>query len=96
MKYHTESRTRNYVMRYECLSLARNTSDKYGKKLIGTAAKKFYMLQKLLLKIVHKAAEATGELMRNKIARKIVKPKAISDAKLSNVEKTNLSSENRK
>ena len=54
------------------------------------------MLQKLLLKIVHKAAEATGELMENKIARKIVKPKAISDAKLSNIEKINLSSENRK
>ena len=30
-------------------------------------------------KVVHKAAEATGEFLRNKIAEKIVKPKHVID-----------------
>lgn len=29
--------------------------------------------------IIHKAAKATGELKRNKIAEEIVKPKAVTD-----------------
>ena len=37
-------------------------------------------------KIAHKAAEATGEFIGNKIADKIVKPKPASDENLRNVE----------
>ena len=40
-----------------------------------------------LKKIVNKAAESTEELMRNNIPEKIVKPKSISDAKSTEVEK---------
>ena len=37
-------------------------------------------------KVVHKAAEATGEFLRNKIADKIVKPKHVIDENLRNGE----------
>ena len=37
-------------------------------------------------KAVHKAAEATGEFLRNKIADKIVKPKHVIDENLRNGE----------
>ena len=37
-------------------------------------------------KLVHKTAEATGELKGNKIAEKIVNPTPVSDANLRNVE----------
>ena len=37
-------------------------------------------------KVVHKAAEATGEFLRNKIADKIVKPKHVIDENLRNDE----------
>ena len=40
-----------------------------------------------LKKIINKAAESTEELMRNNIPEKIVKPKSISDAKSTEVEK---------
>ena len=39
-------------------------------------------MQKLLIVIFHKTAEATGEFIGNKIAEKIVKPKPVSDANL--------------
>ena len=47
-----------------------------------------------LKKIVNKTAESTEELMWNNIPEKIVKPKSISDAKSTEVEKLVLSSEN--
>ena len=37
-------------------------------------------------KVVHKAAEAMGEFLRNKIADKIVKPKHVIDENLRNGE----------
>ena len=37
-------------------------------------------------KVVHKAAEATGKLIRNKIANKVVKPKPVPNENSRNVE----------
>ena len=60
--------------------------DKYGEKLIDTAAKTVLRRCKSCFKkIVNKTAEATGKLIRNKITDKIVKPKPISDTKSSDV-----------
>ena len=39
MKYLTESKYRKYVKGYNFLSFARKCGDKYGKKLMNTAAK---------------------------------------------------------
>ena len=49
-----------------------NFNSKYGKKLTDTAIKKVKILLRLLVKkIVHKSAEATGDLIGYKIADKI-------------------------
>ena len=39
-RFSIEPRTREYVKRYEFLSFTRNRSNKYGKQLLDTAAKK--------------------------------------------------------
>ena len=39
MRYLTESKYRKYVKGYNFLSFARKCGDKYGKKLMNTAAK---------------------------------------------------------
>ena len=79
MRYSTEPRFRKYVKVYGFLSLARKFGDKYGKKLIDTAAKTGIDAAKTASKReVQKTAEATGCLSRNKIADKITstgKPK---------------------
>ena len=79
MRYSTEPRFRKYVKGYGLLSFARKLSDKYGKKLIDTATKKGIDAAKTASKrVVQKTAEATGDLIENKIADKITsigKPK---------------------
>ena len=64
---------------YGFLSLARNFSGKYGKKLIDTASKTEIDVTKTASKrIIQKTAEATGDLIRNKVADQIIsigKPK---------------------
>ena len=61
------------------MSLARNFSGKYGKKLIDTASKTEIDVTKTASKrIIQKTAEATGDLIRNKVADQIIsigKPK---------------------
>ena len=37
-------------------------------------------------KVIHKTVEATDELIRNKTAEKLIEPKPVPDANLSNVE----------
>ena len=49
------------------MPFARNLFDKYGEKLLDTAIKI----------VVHKTAEATGELRGNKITEKIMKSKHV-------------------
>ena len=79
MIYSTEPRFRKYVKGYGFLSFARRFGDKYGKKLMNTATETGINAAKTASKrVVQKTAEATGDLIRNKIADKITsvgKPK---------------------
>ena len=55
--------------------------NKYGKQLLDVATKTgLDALKTASKKEVHKADEATGELMGNKIADKIVEPKTVPEA----------------
>ena len=85
MRYSTESRFRKYVKGYGFLSFARKCGIKYGKKLMDTAAKTGIDAAKTASnRVVQKAAEATGDLIGNKIADKITstgKPKEIEKTK---------------
>lgn len=54
---------------------------------MDTAAKTgLVSLKSTSKKVFHKASEATGEFIRNKISDKIVKPKPVTDEKLRDVE----------
>ena len=78
-RYSDEPRTRRYVEGYGLLSFARNLSKKYEKKLLDTVTKQDQILQKTASKgVVHKTAEATGVLIINKIAEKIMKPEYLN------------------
>ena len=71
----------------EFLSSTRNLSDKSGKKLLDTATKTgLDAVKTASKKVVHKTAEATGELIGNKVAEKIVKPTTVPDEDSGNVE----------
>ena len=72
MRYSTEPGFRKYVEGHGFLSFARKFGDKYRKKLMDTATKTGVDAVKTASKrVVQKAAEATVELVRNKIADKI-------------------------
>ena len=71
MRYSTEPKYRKFVKRYGVLLFAR-IGDKYGKKLMDTATKTGIDAAKTASKrVVQKTVEATGHLIRNKIAAKI-------------------------
>ena len=73
MRYSTEPKYRNYVKGYAFLSFARKCGDKDGKKLMNTAAKTGIDAAKTASKkVVQKTAEGTGDLIKNKIADKII------------------------
>ena len=79
-RYSLEPRDRRYVEGYGFLSFARNFGNRYGKKLVDSAAKQVKQSGKEALKtaskrVVQKTAEATGDLIGSKIADKIVKHK---------------------
>ena len=72
MRYSLEPRDRIYVKGYRFMSFARSISNKYGQKLADTAKKTCYRCYKLASKrAIQKTAEATGDLVSNKIANKI-------------------------
>ena len=72
MRYSTETRLRKYVKGYGFLSFAKKFGNKYGKKLIDTASKTVIDAAKFSSKrVVQKPAEASGDLIGNKIADKI-------------------------
>ena len=72
MKYSTEPRIRKYVKGYGFLSFAIKFGDKYVKKIIDTATKTGVDAAKTASKrAVQKNAEATEDLIGNKIADKI-------------------------
>ena len=87
-RYSVEPWTRKYVKGFGFLSFGRKPSNIYRKKLLKAATKtELDDLKTAIKRVVHKAAEATGEFIRNKIANKIVKPKPVPDDNLWNVEK---------
>ena len=68
MRYSAEPKERKYVEGYGFLSFAKKFSDKYGKKLMDTATKPRIDTAKTASKrVVQKTAEATGDLIGNKI-----------------------------
>ena len=73
MRYSTEPKYRKYVKEYIFLLFARKFGDKYGTKLIDTATKTGIDAAKTAPKrVVKKNAEATVDLIRNKLADKII------------------------
>ena len=72
MKCWTQPNFRKYVKGYGFLSFARKIGDRYGKKLMDTATKTGIDAVKTASKgVVQKTAEATGDLIGNKMADKI-------------------------
>ena len=65
--YSIELRTRKYVKGYGFLPFKRNLPTKYGRQLLGTATKTGLDALKIVTKkVIHKAAEATGEFIGTK------------------------------
>ena len=76
MRYSIEPKERIYVKDYGFLSFAKNIckdlSNKYGQKRVDTAKKSATDALKTASKrSIQKTAEATGDLVGNKIAEKI-------------------------
>ena len=72
MRCSTEPKYRKYVKGYSFLSFEGKFGDIYGKKLMDTATKTGIDAVKTASKrVVQKIAEATGDLIGNKIADKI-------------------------
>ena len=100
MQYSIEPRTRKYIKWYGFLSFVRKFYNKYRKQLLDTGLDALKTVSK---RIVHKAAEATGEFIGNKIADavaksnhdKIMKIKPVVDKNARNVEKIIISPEKR-
>ena len=90
MRYSIEPRDRIYVKGYGFLSFARNMSNKYGQKLIETAKKSATDAIKTASKrAIQKTAEATSDMIGNRIADKIT---SVSKKK-SNNENNNYNSD---
>ena len=84
--YSMEPRTRKYVKVYRFLLFRRNLSNKYRKQLLDTATKTgLDAVKTALKKVVHEAAEATREIIGNKIFDKIVTPKPVPGENLQGV-----------
>ena len=91
MKCSTEPRFRKYVKGYGFLSFARKFGDKYGKKLVDTTTKTGIDAGKTASKrVVQKTAEATGDLLWNKIADKFT---LVGKSKEKEKQKTNKTEE---
>ena len=72
MRYSTETRFRKYVKDYGFLSLVRKFGSKYGEKIMNTATKtKIHATKTASKRVVQKNAEATGDLIGNKMADQI-------------------------
>ena len=105
MRYSIEPRDRIYVNGYGFMSFARSMSNKYGKKLVDTAKKSATDAIKTASKrAIQKTAEATGDLVGNKIADKTTSvskkstkelPTIDEDAELTTPKKRYISPEER-
>ena len=70
MRYSLEPHYRRYVQGQGFMSFARNTGNKYGKKIFDKSLDVGKSMRK---KVLTKSAEATGDLIGNKIADRITK-----------------------
>ena len=97
MRYSTEPRFRKYVEGYGFLSFARKFGDKYRKKLMDTATKTGIDAAKTASKrVVQKTAEATGDLIGNKIVGKTTSiGKSKNDDKIKKAEEIYIPPEKR-
>ena len=79
MRYSLEPHYRRYVQGQGFMSFARNIGNKYSKKIfdknldVGKSMKKKYVKKIAGKKVLTKSAEATGDLIGNKIADRITK-----------------------
>ena len=70
MRHSTQQKYRKYVKGYSFLWIARKFGNKYGKRLMDTATKTGIDAAKTASKqVVSKAAEATGDLIGNKMIK---------------------------
>ena len=73
MRYSIEPTERRYVKGSGFLYFARNLNNKYGQKLVDSAKKYATDAFKFASKeVIQKTAEATGDLIGNKIADTII------------------------
>ena len=87
MRYSLEPRDRVYVKGYEFISFSKSMSNKYGKKLVDSAKKSATDAIKTTSKrAIQKTAEATGDLVGNKIADKITSVSKKSTKKLRTID----------
>ena len=87
MRYSLDPRDRIYVKGYGFMFFARSMSNKYGKKLVDTAKKPATDAIKTASKrAIQKNAEASGDLIGNKIADKIT---SVSKKKSNNSNNNN-------
>ena len=87
MRYSTEPRDRVYVKGYGFMSFARCISNKYGKTLVDTAKKSATDAIKTASKrAIQKTAEATGDLVGNKVADEITSVSKKSTKKLPTID----------
>ena len=87
MRYSIEPRDRVFVKGYRFMSFARSMSNKYGKKLVDTAKKSTTDAIKTVSKrAIQKTAEATRDLVGNKIADKIPSASKKSSKKLLTID----------
>ena len=75
MRYSLEPHYRRYVQGQGFMSFARNIGNKYGKKIfeVGKSIKNKYGKKIAGKKVLTKSAEATSDLIGNKIADRITK-----------------------
>ena len=95
MRYSAEPKHRKYVNGYCFLSFARTIwTDKYKKKKLMDTVKKIDAAKTTSKRVVQKTAEATGDLIGNKIADKItLVGTPIKDNKIKKAEEMCISSE---
>ena len=73
MRYSTEPRFKKYFKVYGFLSFAKKFGNEYSKKLMDTATKAGMDAAKTTSKrVVQKTAEATGDLIGNKMDEKLL------------------------
>ena len=96
MRYSTEPKFEKYAKGYGFLSFARTFRDKYDKRLMNTQTKTGIDAAKSASKrVFQKTAEATGDLIWNKIADKVTSLGKSKEKEKDKESRTNLYSTSR-